>query len=55
MFVPDLPQDAEIKGDEGDHKVKMYVREDGSFSGEALVVFFEEDSVTLAGDSMDGG
>lgn len=34
--------------DEGEPKVKMYARDDGSFAGEALVVFFKEDSVTLA-------
>ncbi|KAK1232303.1 hypothetical protein PQX77_004554 [Marasmius sp. AFHP31] len=34
--------------DEGDPKVKMYARDDGTFSGEALVVYFKEDSVTLA-------
>lgn len=39
--------------DEGEPKVKMYAREDGSFSGEALVVFFKEDSVTLAVSLMD--
>ena len=39
--------------DEGEPKIKMYAREDGSFSGEALVVFFKEDSVTLAVNLMD--
>jgi HIV Tat-specific factor 1 len=39
--------------DGGEPKVKMYAREDGSFSGEALVVFFKEDSVTLALNLMD--
>jgi len=39
--------------DEGEPKIKMYAREDGSFSGEALVVFFKEDSVTLALNLMD--
>jgi len=34
--------------DEGGSKVKIYAREDGSFSGGGLVVFFEEDSVTPA-------
>jgi HIV Tat-specific factor 1 len=34
--------------DEGEHKVKMYATEDGAFSGEALVVFFKEESVELA-------
>jgi HIV Tat-specific factor 1 len=36
-----------------DIKSRVHAREDGSFSGEALVVFFEEDSVTLAGNLMD--
>ena len=39
--------------DEGEPKIKMYARENGSFSGEALVVFFKEDSVTLALNLMD--
>jgi len=34
--------------DEGEPKVKARAREDGSSSGEGLVVFFEEDSVTPA-------
>lgn len=39
--------------DGGEPKIKMYAREDGSFSGDALVVFFKEDSVTLAVNLMD--
>jgi HIV Tat-specific factor 1 len=39
--------------DDGDPKVKMYAREDGSFSGEALVVYFKEDSVMLAENLLD--
>jgi len=39
--------------DEGEPKVKMYARDDGSFAGEALVVFFKEDSVTLAINLLD--
>ncbi|KAI0266763.1 hypothetical protein BC834DRAFT_823504 [Gloeopeniophorella convolvens] len=39
--------------DEGEPKVKMYAREDGSFSGEALIVYFKEDSVTLAINILD--
>lgn len=38
---------------EGEPKVKMYARDDGSFSGEALVVYFVEDSVTLATNLLD--
>ena len=39
--------------DEGEPKVKMYAREDGTFSGEALVVYFKEDSVNLAANLLD--
>lgn len=39
--------------DEGEPKVKMYAKEDGSFSGEALVVYFKEDSVLLALNILD--
>jgi len=39
--------------DNGESKVKMYAREDGSFSGEALVVYFKEDSVLLALNLLD--
>ena len=39
--------------DTGEPKVKMYAREDGSFSGEALVVYFKEDSVLLALNILD--
>ena len=65
--MTNLPSDAEIdellqrfgkcgvieEDDGGEPKIKMYAREDGSFSGEALVVFFKEDSVTLALNLMD--
>ena len=65
--MTNLPRDAESEellqrfgkcgvieeDDEGEPKIKMYAREDGSFSGEALVVFFKEDSVTLAVNLMD--
>lgn len=67
VYVTGLPVDAELdeivqcfskygvleEDDEGDPKVKMYAREDGSFSGEALVVYFKEDSVTLAENILD--
>lgn len=57
-----LPLDAEVEeiverfskcgvieeDENGEPKVKMYARDDGTFSGEALVVYFKEDSVTLA-------
>ncbi|KAG5653042.1 hypothetical protein H0H81_002559 [Sphagnurus paluster] len=39
--------------DEGEPKVKMYAKEDGTFSGEALVVYFKEDSVILALNILD--
>jgi HIV Tat-specific factor 1 len=39
--------------DEGEPKVKMYAAEDGSFNGEALVVYFKEDSVSLAVTILD--
>ena len=39
--------------DAGEPKVKMYAREDGSFIGEALVVYFKEDSVLLALNILD--
>ena len=67
VYVHGLPLDAEadevharfskcgvIEEDEsGDPKIKMYAKEDGSFSGEALVVYFKEDSVTLALNLLD--
>lgn len=67
VYVTGLPLDAEqdeiierfsrcgvIEEDEdGDPKVKMYAKEDGSFNGEALVVYFKEDSVTLAINLLD--
>lgn len=39
--------------DQGEPKVKMYAKEDGTFSGEALVVYFKEDSVSLALNILD--
>lgn len=39
--------------EDGEPKVKLYAREDGSFSGDALVVFFKEDSVSLAMNLLD--
>ena len=67
IYVTGLPLDAEMdeiverfskcgvieEDDGGDPKVKLYAREDGSFSGEALVVYFKEDSVTLAINLLD--
>lgn len=67
VYVTGLPLDAEQdeiverfsrcgvieEDDEGEPKVKMYAKDDGSFSGEALVVYFKEDSVTLAINLLD--
>ncbi|KAL5528253.1 hypothetical protein ACEPAF_7389 [Sanghuangporus sanghuang] len=39
--------------DDGDPKIKLYARDDGSFSGEALVVYFKEESVALAVAMLD--
>ncbi|KAG5645215.1 hypothetical protein DXG03_006733 [Asterophora parasitica] len=39
--------------DEGEPKVKMYAKEDGTFSGDALVVYFKEESVFLALNILD--
>ena len=39
--------------DDGEPKLKMYAREDGTFSGEALVVYFKEESVMLALNILD--
>lgn len=39
--------------DEGELKIKMYAKDDGTFSGEALVVYFKEDSVLLALNILD--
>ena len=39
--------------DDGDPKVKLYARDDGSFSGDALVVYFKEESVALAVAMLD--
>lgn len=39
--------------DQGEPKIKMYAKDDGTFSGEALVVYFKEDSVTLALNLLD--
>ena len=67
IYVTGLPLDAEmdeiverfskcglIEEDyEGEPKVKMYARDDGTFSGEALVVYFKEESVMLAVNILD--
>ncbi|KAF5348626.1 hypothetical protein D9758_006852 [Tetrapyrgos nigripes] len=67
VYVTGLPPDTELdelvqtfsrygvleEDDEGESKVKMYAKEDGSFGGEALVVYFKEDSVSLALNILD--
>ena len=67
VYVTNLPLDTEAdeiverfgkfglieEDDEGEPKVKLYATEDGSFSGEALVVFFKEESVILAVNLLD--
>ncbi|KAJ8597493.1 hypothetical protein M405DRAFT_724156 [Rhizopogon salebrosus TDB-379] len=67
VYVTGLPSDTEMdeilerfakfgvieEDDEGEPKVKLYARDDGSFSGEALVVYFKEESVTLAVNLLD--
>ncbi|KAF8993669.1 hypothetical protein BDQ17DRAFT_1367950 [Cyathus striatus] len=67
VYVTGLPTDAEVdeiverfskcgvieEGDDGEPKIKMYAKDDGSFSGEALVVYFKEESVMLAENILD--
>ena len=67
VYVTNLPYDTKVdelverfgkcgvieEDDGGEPKIKMYARDDGTFIGEALVVFFKEDSVTLAVNLMD--
>lgn len=67
VYVTNLPLDTELEeiverfgkfgvieeDDEGEPKVKLYATEDGSFSGEALVVYFKEESVTLVTNLLD--
>ncbi|KAJ7218074.1 hypothetical protein GGX14DRAFT_599556 [Mycena pura] len=67
VYITGLPLDTDLdelverfskcgvieEDDQGEPKVKMYAREDGSFSGEALVVYFKEDSVLLAAQILD--
>lgn len=67
VYVTGLPADTEHdelvarfarcglleEDDAGEPKVKMYAREDGAFSGEALVVYFKEESVMLALSILD--
>lgn len=67
MYITGLPPDTDAdeltsrfgrfglieEDDAGYPKVKLYAREDGSFSGDALVVYFKEESVDLAVTMLD--
>lgn len=67
VYVTGLPPDTEAdelharfskfglieEDDEGNPKIKLYAREDGTFSGDALVVYFKEESVDLAVSLLD--
>ena len=69
VYVENLPSDCTleelvtffsragiIKRDEftGEYKVKMYNDEDGQFKGDALITYFQPDSVPLALTVLDG-
>ncbi|CAE7204920.1 unnamed protein product [Rhizoctonia solani] len=67
VFVSCLPPDAQadeiaarfgrfgliMEDDEGNPKVKLYHSEDGAFNGDALVVYYKEESVDLAVTLLD--
>lgn len=67
VYVTGLPPDTEAdemharfskfglieEDDEGNPKIKLYARDDGTFSGDALVVYFKEESVPLAVSLLD--
>lgn len=67
VYVTSLPLDTELdeiverfgkfgvieEDDQGHPKVKLYATDDGTFSGEALVVYFKEESVDLAINLLD--
>lgn len=42
-----------MEDDEGKPKVKLYQSEDGTFNGDALVVYYKEESVDLAVTLLD--
>lgn len=42
-----------MEDDEGNPKIKLYADESGNFNGEALVVYFKDDSVSLALSILD--
>ncbi|KIM30446.1 hypothetical protein M408DRAFT_328039 [Serendipita vermifera MAFF 305830] len=67
VYVSQLPLDATIdeiaerfgkfgvimEDDAGEPKIKMYADDNGNFNGEALVVYFMEDSVVLSTNLLD--
>lgn len=67
VYVTGLPPDTEAdelhtrfskfglieEDDEGTPKIKLYARDDGTFSGDALIVYFKEESVHLAVSLLD--
>ncbi|PVG02380.1 hypothetical protein CPB86DRAFT_697072 [Serendipita vermifera] len=67
VYVTHLPRDATVEeiaerfgkfgvimeDDDGEPKIKMYADEQGNFTGDALVVYFMEDSVNLALNLLD--
>lgn len=67
VYVTGLPPDTEAdeivtrfskfglieEDDEGAPKIKLYARDDGTFSGDALIVYFKEESVDLAVSLLD--
>lgn len=42
-----------MEDDQAQPKVKLYAKDDGSFNGEALIVYFKEESVSLALSILD--
>ncbi|KAF8577745.1 hypothetical protein K439DRAFT_1532040 [Ramaria rubella] len=67
VYVTGLPPDTTIdelvarfskcglimEDDQAQPKVKLYAKDDGSFNGEALIVYFKEESVSLALSILD--
>jgi HIV Tat-specific factor 1 len=41
------------QGADGNKRIKMYADNEGSFNGEALIVYFKKDSIDLAIQMMD--
>ena len=42
-----------MENDQAQPKVKLYAKDDGTFNGEALIVYFKEESVSLALSILD--